>query len=1646
MTSLPGRILWWIIAVITGPFLIGPIALYAFFESVYNFGPRHRQRSVWQILFNPDPDASYYVNIDDMKLVKMFRPNRCRRRIVRSKRYCSAEDYHLHRQRIRHGLIDCKYNNIDPASTQHLNLSTFSMPMGSVGTWNIYHGVIPSISAAFSRYLSSQVVFSLFPRKPPDGLIARSIVLMLVIAIYSGMTISGCFRIWRYALRESISQFMSNARLNAVSSWNTFIGHISNLLASTIIKCPESKRVMRIYATTNMDDDVDNQMATFDTDSSFWICDNSATGHICKDITLFHGELTPSIFDVGSATGKTSPDLMGNIQLRLMDDEGADHVFNLTNVQYVATSPFNIMSVRLLAEQFTDSEGRIDHRGTGIISLFEEHTLFWNRRKYKKTFYTSQSGLPECLFNTGYSRLHSYASKVAAAYDDTIHWSFVSENMNALHSSSDEDRVGFIHGMKLLYNSGNGVKDVVTFLGNDYVDGMQRRCNIQRSNGTTLLVIPETLAFIENPDIASIPETTEQFASDARTLTTKQLKDISQPQTLSPLQEEMMSYHTRMHHLPFPKMLVLAENGTLPKRFTTLKGRTPICVSCIFGTAHRRPWRTKSKTSHPIRKKSDIFPGACTSVDQIVSAQPGLIPQMSGKLTILRVNGATIFVDHHSDLVYAYLMRNLTLEETILAKRAFERFAASVGVVVHGYHADNGRFADKGFRDDCTSNNQTISFCAVGAHHQNGIAERKIKDLTLGARTLLLHAKRMLPEYITTILWPFALKCFEDRMNNLMHRADGRTPYQTFASLDATPIDINNFHTFGCPCYVLDHRLQSGSKMIPKWEPRSRMGIYVGRSPSHASNVGLILNPRTGHVSPQFHVIYDDDFTTVKYLRTGTVPPHWSDLVRDSSEIQVHADTQASTWQSLPELVPEEGDFASDVFELSTNRDGNVDPNPNDTLEQLPVRDREGELDVTIMNHRPANSVTYHDAAVDSSSAGDSNNALSSEWQMPQAIDLERSGLRRSARVAASKAREQADPERSGLQAHTLHTSNPGKKIAANVHPVNLTFKRACQVIFGMFCTISIGTLWSLGHTVSAEPNQSLFSNAIDSFHRVNQLYDGTLNCFSTVAASALASNETFTYKQAMQQDDYRDFIKAMITEVDDHEQRGHWTLMERRCMPSGTKTIMSIWSFKRKRYPDGTLNKHKARLCAHGGMQTWGQNYWETYAPVVNWASVRILFAVAKIHNLPSKSIDFVLAFPQAELEIPVYMELPIGFESPDGLTRKLYVLRLNKSLYGLKQASYNWFNKLSTGLQERGFIPSSVDPCVFFSKGCIVLTYVDDCIIVGDSISTIDSLIKSLHGGDDNFIFTEDEGSIDKYLGVEIKQLDANSFSLTQPFLIERILRLLGIEDGKTNDRITPVGKPLLNKDLNGEPRKHTWEYRAAIGMLTYLTGSVRPDIAMAVHQCARFSINPMRSHELAVMRIGRYLLSSKDKGMIFTPDATKGLEVFVDADFAGGWDPTTADDADTVYSRTGFVIRYAGCPLLWTSKLQTEIALSTAEAEYIAMSQALRETIPLMNLMQEMNVIFKLHIPQPKFVVRVHEDNQSCIAMANNPKFTPRTKHIAIKYHHFRKHVITHANPDGFIEIVYCDTNNQVADIFTKPTTDETFLRLRKLLLKW
>ena len=186
---------------------------------------------------------------------------------------------------------------------------------------------------------------------------------------------------------------------------------------------------------------------------------------------------------------------------------------------------------------------------------------------------------------------------------------------------------------------------------------------------------------------------------------------------------------------------------------------------------------------------------------------------------------------------------------------------------------------------------------------------------------------------------------------------------------------------------------------------------------------------------------------------------------------------------------------------------------------------------------------------------------------------------------------------------------------------------------------------------------------------------------------------------------------------------------------------------------------------------------------------------------------------------------------------------------------------------------------------------------------------------------------------------------------------------------------------------------------------------------------------------------MLGTKDRGIIYTFDDTKGLECHVDAGFAGGWHNADADNPDNVLSQIGYVISYAGCPILWSSKLQTEIALSTAEAEYIALSQAMREVLPLIELLKEVNQIISLSLPKPKIHCKVFEDSTSCISMATNDRFTPRTKHIALKYHHFRRYV-----KDKTIQILPINTTEQTADIFTKPLEEQLFRYLRKKLSGW
>jgi hypothetical protein len=533
---------------------------------------------------------------------------------------------------------------------------------------------------------------------------------------------------------------------------------------------------------------------------------------------------------------------------------------------------------------------------------------------------------------------------------------------------------------------------------------------------------------------------------------------------------------------------------------------------------------------------------------------------------------------------------------------------------------------------------------------------------------------------------------------------------------------------------------------------------------------------------------------------------------------------------------------------------------------------------------------------------------------------------------------------------------------------------------------------------------------------------------------------DTLNFKDAMNASDSNRFCDAMIKEANAHTNHDHWEVWLRSDVPAGQDVLPSVWAFKRKRRIDTrSIYKYKARLNIHGGMQKHGVNYWETYSPVVNWFSIRLCLIFALLFCWSTRQIDFVLAFPQADVECDLFMQLPRGlvFEGVDKFT---HCLKLKKNLYGSKQAGRVWNQHLVNGLvNTMNFQQSAVDECVFYRGSTVFLVYVDDAILCGPSAKDIQEIITEL-----GVIFdVTDEGEIDDYLGVKISRPDADTIVLTQPHLIQQILDDIGMKPNtKTKDKAAP-SSTILRRDLNGEPFDEKWEYRSIVGKLNFLEKSTRPEIAYAVHQCARFSSNPKKSHANAIKYLCRYLMGTKDKGLILRADPSKSFEVHVDCDFAGNWIRDDAmSDPSTAKSRTGYVISYGGCPVLWASKLQTEVVLSSTESEYVGLSESLRITIVMMNLLSEMKAYgIPILTATPTIFCKLFEDNAGAIHLAKVPKMRPRTRHINQKYHHFREWV-----KSGLIAILPIDTLLQPADLFTKPLDVKLFEKHRFRIMGW
>ena len=258
------------------------------------------------------------------------------------------------------------------------------------------------------------------------------------------------------------------------------------------------------------------------------------------------------------------------------------------------------------------------------------------------------------------------------------------------------------------------------------------------------------------------------------------------------------------------------------------------------------------------------------------SPQVGFIAHMEVRLTKKRYRNATVFVDHFSYLKYVHCMSEITSEETIYAKKSFERHAADFNLRVENYQCKNGLFSDNAFVQPCKGMVQGITYYGENTHSQNRRAEKSIRDPQTMARKIIRHAKGRWPEAIHLSMWRYALQMSVHVHNNFPNDADASSFLEAFARISVSPKSIH-YHTFGFPVYILT--TESNQGRAKKWEGRSVLGIYLGPSPHHAGYVSLVLNINTGNASPQFHVEHDDFYETTRYNRSNTrAKSNWQKL------------------------------------------------------------------------------------------------------------------------------------------------------------------------------------------------------------------------------------------------------------------------------------------------------------------------------------------------------------------------------------------------------------------------------------------------------------------------------------------------------------------------------------------------------------------------------------------------------------------------------------------------------------------------------------------------------------------------------------------------------------------------------------------------
>jgi hypothetical protein len=528
-------------------------------------------------------------------------------------------------------------------------------------------------------------------------------------------------------------------------------------------------------------------------------------------------------------------------------------------------------------------------------------------------------------------------------------------------------------------------------------------------------------------------------------------------------------------------------------------------------------------------------------------------------------------------------------------------------------------------------------------------------------------------------------------------------------------------------------------------------------------------------------------------------------------------------------------------------------------------------------------------------------------------------------------------------------------------------------------------------------------------------------------SAPFLVTSDPQSLREALASPNSREWTAAIHTEARVLKDAGTFSIVPRK---PWMRLLRCKFIFKLKRNADGTIERFKARLVALGFMQREGIDFFEVFAPVVHYDTIRAFLAIVAELNLELHMMDVQSAFLNPTIEEELYMEIPKGaeqffaFDTP--VSTSDCVLRLHKSLYGLRQAPRRWNETIHAALISLGFQRSQSDPCLYLrdmgtDRAMIVTIFVDDMLIGSKSLEAIEQFKADITAK----FKMSDLGEAKLCLGIEIRRdRSLRTLSLSQPRYINDILSRF------KHHNIQPKDIPMrtdAHSGIRGEPHTNQGEYRTLVGSLMYLATSTRPDIAYATSFLARHMQTPCEEHWNMAIHVLGYLKKTATMGITYgkLPSGHHPNTVI------GYSDASHNNPELSSKSVTGNVFYLNGGAIAWASKTQSVTAQSTLESEYIALARAAKEIVYLRRILEDLG--------HEQNTTTLFGDNQPSIQLATNYGTSSRTKHIDLRYHYIREVVAAQ-----IIQLEYLRTDSMVADILTKPLAKDAFRTHRDHML--